>query len=121
NAGGKYDKAIASAMKYVKTLQYGEGGDSKDPKFGGAGYDGKSRPDLSNTQILLDALAAAGLPKDDPAFKRAVAFVSRSQNLPGEFNDLPFAKKSTDADKGGFVYNHLEADNKDSPKRTPEG
>jgi len=121
NASGKYDKAIAAATKYVKTLQYGEGVDPKDPNFGGAGYDGKSRPDLSNTQMLLDALAAAGLPKDDPAFKRAVAFVGRSQNLPGEFNDLPYAKKATAGDKGGFVYNHLDADNKDSPKRTAEG
>jgi squalene-hopene/tetraprenyl-beta-curcumene cyclase len=121
NAGGKYDKVIAAATKYVKALQYGEGVDPKDPKFGGAGYDGKSRPDLSNTQILLDALAAAGLPKDDPAFKRAVAFVGRSQNLPGEFNDLPYAKKTTDDDKGGFVYSIDDAANDKSPKRTPEG
>jgi hypothetical protein len=121
NAGGKYDKVIMAGAKYVKSLQYGEGVDPKDPKFGGAGYDGKSRPDLSNTQILLDGLVAAGISKDDPAFKRAVAFVGRSQNLPGEFNDLPFAKKTTDADKGGFVYNLSDADSKDSPKRTPEG
>jgi squalene-hopene/tetraprenyl-beta-curcumene cyclase len=121
NKEGKYDKVIAAATKYVKALQYGDGVDPRDPKFGGAGYDGKTRPDLSNTQILLDALAAAGLPKDDPAFKRAVAFVGRSQNLPGEFNDLPYAKKMSEDDKGGFVYNHLDADNKDSPKRTAEG
>ncbi len=121
NAGGKYDKVIASAAKYVKTLQYGEGVDPKDAKFGGAGYDGTGRPDLSNTQILLDGLAAAGIPKDDPAFKRAVAFVSRSQNLPGEFNDQPYAKKTSDADKGGFVYNFSDASNDKSPKRTPEG
>jgi squalene-hopene/tetraprenyl-beta-curcumene cyclase len=112
---------IASAVKYVKGLQYGDGVDPKDAKYGGAGYDGTTRPDLSNTQILLDGLAAAGLPKDDPAFKRAIAFVSRSQNLPGEFNNLAYATKATDADKGGFVYNFTDAGNENSPKRTPEG
>ena len=39
--------------------------------YGGAGYDSKSRPDLSNTQFFLDALKAAGVAKDDPAFKKA--------------------------------------------------
>ena len=39
NAGGKYDKVIDAATKYVKSLQYGEGLDPKDAKYGGAGYD----------------------------------------------------------------------------------
>ena len=34
--------------------------------------DSKSRPDLSNTQIFLDALQAAGVPKDDPAIQRRI-------------------------------------------------
>ena len=50
-----------AATKYVKALQYGDGVDPKDPKFGGAGYDAKTRPDLSNTQILLDALSRGQL------------------------------------------------------------
>ena len=41
----------------------------KDDFYGGAGYDSKSRPDLSNTQMFLDALKAAGVPKDDPALQ----------------------------------------------------
>lgn len=121
NAGGKYDRIIASAVKYVKGLQYGDKVDAKDPRYGGAGYDGTTRPDLSNTQILLDGLVAAGLSKDDPAFKRAVAFVSRSQNFPGEFNELAYAKKANENDKGGFIYTLSDADNDKSPKRTPEG
>ena len=47
NAGGKYDKVIEAATKYVKSLQYDEGLTEKDPKFGGAGYDkpsAKGRP-----------------------------------------------------------------------------
>ncbi len=105
NKDGKYDKIIANASKYVRSMQYGDGTDPKDVKFGGVGYNGKSRPDLSNTHFLVEALLASGASKDDPALKRALAFVSRSQNLPGEFNDQPFAAKTADDDKGGFVYN----------------
>src|SRR5262249_36857920 len=68
NKGGKYDTVVKNATNFLKRLQAGDGTvDEKDPRFGGAGYDGKSRPDLSNTQYFLDAMLAAGVPKDDPA------------------------------------------------------
>jgi len=121
NKDGKYDTVIANASKFVKTLQYGEGTDPKDLKFGGTGYDGKSRPDLSNTQFFVEALIAAGVSQDDPAIKNAVAFISRAQNLPGEFNDQPYAAKTTEDDKGGFVYNPLDQSDDKSPKRTAAG
>ena len=78
-----YKTVIADAAKFLKELQWdeGEGKTPKDDFYGGAGYDSKSRPDLSNTQFFLDALTAAGVPKDDPAFKKAMIFVSRCQNL----------------------------------------
>src|SRR5439155_20529000 len=79
------------------------------------GYDGKQRPDLSNTQFFVDALLSAGLPRDDPAVQRALRFVSRCQNLPGEHNDQAFAQKTTEDDKGGLVYNPQARD------YTPEG
>ena len=120
NTKGQYDTIIANAVKFVRGLQYGDV-DPKDVKFGGTGYDGKSRPDLSNTQFFVEALAAAGAKPDDPALKKAIAFISRSQNLPSEFNDQPFAAKSSDADKGGFVYNPLDAGDQKSPKRTAAG
>ena len=42
--------------------------------------------------------------KDDPVIKRSLVYISRSQNLAtDEFNNLPFAAKASDADKGGFV------------------
>src|SRR5438093_232842 len=81
-----------------------DGLESSDPNLGGAGYDGKPRPDLSNTQFLIDALIASGLRKDDPAIQRALKFVNRCQNLPGETNDQPFAKKTSKDDEGGFTY-----------------
>lgn len=126
NADKKYDAAIAAATKFLRTLQYGDGGDvdEKDVKFGGAGYDKKGArggPDLSNTHFFMEALVAGGAGKDDPAIKRSLTFLSRVQNLPGEFNDLDFAKKAGDADKGGFIYNPAAANDPKSDKRSATG
>ena len=99
----KYRAIIGDAVEFLKQLQWDEG-EGKDPSsdfFGGAGYDSKSRPDLSNTQFFLDALKAAGVSQDDPALKKALIFVSRCQNLKSEHNDQPWAKK---IDDGSFIY-----------------
>ncbi|MGL4423281.1 MAG: prenyltransferase/squalene oxidase repeat-containing protein [Gemmataceae bacterium] len=125
NTGGKYDAAIANATKFLRTLQYGDDVGATDPKFGGAGYGTKSErgggADLSNTHFFAEALLAGGASKDDPAIKQALSFLGRSQNLPGESNDLPYAQKTTEEDKGGFVYNTAEAKNDKSAKRTADG
>lgn len=98
-----YKAVVADAAKFLKQLQWdeGEGKNDRDDFYGGAGYDSKSRPDLSNTQFFLDALKAAGIPKDDPAYQKAATFVSRCQNLKGEKNDQPWAGKIND---GSFIY-----------------
>jgi squalene-hopene/tetraprenyl-beta-curcumene cyclase len=103
NQSGKYRAIIGDAVEFLKKLQWdeGEGKDPSDPYFGGAGYDSKSRPDMSNMQMFLDALKAAGVSPDDPAFKKALIFVSRCQNLKGETNDQPWAKL---IDDGSFIY-----------------
>lgn len=41
------------------------------------------------------------MPKDDPAFKKALVFVSRCQNFESEHNKAPWAKKNND---GSFIY-----------------
>jgi squalene-hopene/tetraprenyl-beta-curcumene cyclase len=117
NKKGKYDTLIQNAMKFLKRLQ--DTSDDKNPRHGGVGYDGKQRPDLSNTQYFVDAMLAAGVPKDDPAIQRALKFISRCQNLKGEHNDQPFAKKATKDDEGGFTYTPLDPD--DSPHKTSGG
>jgi len=98
-----YKTILADAAKFLKKLQWddSEGKGKESDFFGGAGYDSKSRPDLSNTQFFLEALKEAGIPKDDPAFKKAMTFVSRCQNLKGEHNDQPWAGKIND---GSFLY-----------------
>src|SRR5947209_1198483 len=69
-----YKAVVADAAEFLRKLQWdeGEGKDKKSDFYGGAGYDSKSRPDLSNTQLFLDALVEAGVPRDDPAFKHAM-------------------------------------------------
>jgi squalene-hopene/tetraprenyl-beta-curcumene cyclase len=104
NAGGRYDRLIKDGQNFLRSMQWdeSEGKDRDDPFYGGAGYGGRnSRPDLSNTSYFLEALRDTGLPADDPALKKALVFVSRCQNLKGEFNDQPWAGKVND---GGFIY-----------------
>ncbi|MGE3807191.1 MAG: prenyltransferase/squalene oxidase repeat-containing protein [Gemmataceae bacterium] len=117
NKDGKYDTILKNASAFLKKLQHE--GDPKDPTFGGTGYDAKSRPDMSNTQFFIDALLAAGVPKDDPAVQNALKFVGHCQNLPGETNQLPFAKKTSDDDKGGLTYVPIDSD--ENRHRTPDG
>lgn len=103
NTKGQYTAQIKAAQGYLKNLQWdeGEGKGPNDPFYGGAGYGGSSRPDLSNTSFFMDALRETGLPADDPALKKALVFVSRCQNKKSEFNDQPWADKVND---GGFIY-----------------
>jgi squalene-hopene/tetraprenyl-beta-curcumene cyclase len=99
----KYRPVIGNAATFLRKLQWDEGeGKTRNSDFyGGAGYDSKSRPDLSNTQFFLDALVAAGAGPEDEAVKKAMTFVGRCQNLAGESNDQPWAGKIND---GSFIY-----------------
>ena len=91
NRHGKHDTIIKEAENFLRNLQWdeGEGLKSSDAAFGGAGYGIHQRPDLSNTQFLLEAFKAAGVKSDDPAMKNALCFVSRCQNLESEHNITP--------------------------------
>ena len=97
------DEILKYAERYIRKYQWdeSEGLDPSDIKYGGSGYGGKmSRPDLSNTGFMLEALHELGAGPDDEAVKKATIFVSRCQGLESEHNALPFAKNSD----GGFVY-----------------
>jgi squalene-hopene/tetraprenyl-beta-curcumene cyclase len=77
--------------------------DNSDPFYGGWGYGGRSRgagrPDLSNTQLAIEALKDSGLPADDPTMVRAIAFVTRCQN-----NSETNVTSAWAGDDGGFIY-----------------
>ena len=68
---------------FIRGIQWDEkeGADKSNPAHGGAGYGKHKRPDLSNTNFLVEALKASGAGPDDPAMKKALAFVSRCQKL----------------------------------------
>jgi squalene-hopene/tetraprenyl-beta-curcumene cyclase len=117
NQGGKYDAILKKAAAFLKTIQQDTA--LTNPTHGGFGYDKGSRPDMSNTGFSVEALVAAGIPKDDPVIQKALKFISRAQNLPGEENDQEFAKKTSKDDYGGLVYNPL--DTKSKRDATPEG
>lgn len=102
NKTGKYNQTLKRAKEFVTGIQYGEGTkDPSDPWYGGVGYGGAGRPDLSNTAYMIEALRAVETPASDPAIQRALVFISRCQNLDSKYNDTQFADK---VDDGGFYY-----------------
>lgn len=103
NQEGQFDQVIQDAEGFLKGIQWDEGEhvDETQYAYGGAGYGKHKRPDLSNTQFLIEALRAAGNDENDEAIQRALTFVSRCQNLETEHNQTPFSGKNPD---GGFYY-----------------
>jgi squalene-hopene/tetraprenyl-beta-curcumene cyclase len=119
NDDGRFDKLLAGAEKFVKGQQWDddEGHDVSSMSYGGAGYGSHSRPDLSNTSFLVDALHEIGRGEDDPALQKALLFISRCQNLESEHNTSPHAAKVND---GGFYYT-VAAGGQSQAGETPEG
>lgn len=103
NVDGRYDSNLERARLFIRGLQWdeGEGLTPKDPAYGGAGYGSHSRPDLSNTAFMIEALRQLGDKADDEAIQKALMFVSRTQNLEGHGNDTEHADGVKD---GGFYY-----------------
>jgi squalene-hopene/tetraprenyl-beta-curcumene cyclase len=100
-----YDALIANAREYLKTKmvwnESTQGVAKESLKYGGAGYgakDGQQRPDLSNTQWFVEALAESGLASTDPAYEQVVVFLNRCQNVKDK-DGVPQA-----GDDGGFFY-----------------
>ncbi|MEQ8784716.1 MAG: terpene cyclase/mutase family protein [Pirellulaceae bacterium] len=119
NKDGRYDKIVNRAEAFIRKGQWGAGDekDKSDRYYGGAGYAGASRPDLSNTAFLVDTLKAAGADSNDAALQRALVFVSRCQNLETEHNTTSFAAKVND---GGFYYT-CAIDEQDATRENPDG
>ena len=96
----KYADIIRNAQKFLMRLQIdeGDGYESEHAYYGGIGYGGDERPDLSNAYMALEGLRASSADPDDPVWEKAILFVSRSQNR-SESNDQEWA-----ANDGGFTY-----------------
>jgi Squalene-hopene cyclase C-terminal domain len=119
NKDGRYDKLLADAEKYIKEepCDDGEKHDISSMSYGGAGYGGGKRPDLSNTSFLVDALHSVGRDADDPALQKALVFVSRCQNLTSPENTTEYAGKVND---GGFYYT-IAGGGSSAAGETPDG
>jgi squalene-hopene/tetraprenyl-beta-curcumene cyclase len=103
NADGRYDELLKKAAALDKKIQWDddEGHPESSMNYGGAGYGSHSRPDLSNTSFLIEALHTVGAEANDEALQKALVFVSRCQNLESQYNTTEFADKVND---GGFYY-----------------
>jgi squalene-hopene/tetraprenyl-beta-curcumene cyclase len=96
----KHEAVIAAARKFLVHHQIDEeeGYKPDHPYYGGIGYGGGERPDLSNVYIVLEGLKATATDPKDPVWQKAMTFVNRSQNR-SESNDQKWA-----ANDGGFAY-----------------
>jgi hypothetical protein len=95
----KYGNVIASARKYLISVQNDEGTgyDRSDRFYGGWGYPKDNWADLSNTQFVVMALdAAGGLTGNVKG--NALTFVTRCQNRKESNSEY------SSYDDGGFVY-----------------
>jgi squalene-hopene/tetraprenyl-beta-curcumene cyclase len=98
---------VKKAQDFLRNLQWSDGktdeqGDviSQDhPWSGGAGYGKHGRPDLSNTAMMIAGLNDSGLECEDPAYQRAMNFISMLQGSP---ENTKFADQIEPG--GGFIY-----------------
>ena len=95
-----YAETLGGAQSFLKILQIDEedGYETDHAYYGGIGYGGDERPDLSNAYMALEGLRATATDPDDPVWEKALTFVNRSQNR-SESNDQEWA-----ANDGGFTY-----------------
>lgn len=116
----KYKTIITNAKNFLIRFQAdeSEGYAESHHYYGGIGYGGDARPDLSNTQFALDAIKAAEdyearykniipakaeeLEKEEAElglhWKKALIFLARTQNV------LAVNKMAYATDDGGFIY-----------------
>lgn len=96
----KYEPVVSGGRKFLTGHQIdeGEGYKAEHRYYGGVGYGGDERPDMSNLYLALEGLKAASTDPKDPVWQKALVFVNRSQNR-SESNDQSWA-----ANDGGFVY-----------------
>lgn len=105
NEPDKYTTYIANAANWLNNSQWdeGEGYNSGHDWYGGFGYGSGNRPDLSNTQWALMALAAAGFGDNDPMWAKALIFTEKCQNPDGGFQYTPGGSLSSAGSYGSMT------------------
>jgi squalene-hopene/tetraprenyl-beta-curcumene cyclase len=118
----KYAVQIKKAMAYTLLLQADEGEGftkKKSLHFGGTGYGGELKPDLSNTQFAAELMEKAGLSKEHSFWKKTLVFIGRCQNLTAgndlaqknktELSALVKKRKYKVGNDGGFAYGPMSS------------
>jgi squalene-hopene/tetraprenyl-beta-curcumene cyclase len=103
----RFDAAIKKAQDYLRDLQWADGKvdpagqkiETGHPFYGGAGYGKHGRPDLSNTAVMIAGLHDSGLSCEDPAYQRAMQFITMLQ---GTEANKTFGSQIEPG--GGFIY-----------------
>jgi len=118
----KYSETVVELRDFIAAQQCSE--ETKyDPQtnrraYGGIGYGSDRRPDLSNTQVALDALHAAELADDSEVYRRVQLFLARCQNR-AESNDFLDGKENASTEDGGFYY--YPGESKAENRKNPDG
>ena len=101
----KYKKEIEGGQRFLVKFQSDEGQNytKKDKYYGGIGYGGDERPDLSNLQYALEALKKTDYDKESDVWAKAEVFVKRCQNFTEE-DDKDVLERPWAGDDGGFIY-----------------
>ena len=106
----RHEAVIRKAAAFLTATQLDEGegySAEEDPYYGGFGYGGSEKPDLSNTQMALQALHEAGLSQQDESYAKAIQFLNRCQNR-GETGISSVTRRDgtivTAGSDGGAVY-----------------
>ena len=104
----KYAEAVKKARDWIVGIQAdeGEGYSEGDLYYGGIGYGSDERPDLSNLQMALEALVAAGETADSKSIQNALKYLERCQNR-SETNDVALTRDGIvikSGDDGGAGY-----------------
>ena len=96
----KYAPLVKSGQKFIANAQVAEsrGFAPVDSWYGGMGYGGDERPDMSNLYIAVEAMRATAYDPKDPIWQKALTFATRMQNR-SESNDQKWA-----GNDGGFAY-----------------
>ena len=100
-----YQTLIEGGQRFLTSYQNDE--DRKysveDKYYGGIGYGGDERPDLSNLQYALEALKRTDFDPNSDVWKKAERFVSRCQNFTESAEEDPLPRDWAGND-GGFIY-----------------
>lgn len=100
----------------VAQADEGEGYSSEaDPHYGGVGYGGDERPDLSNTQMALEAVALTDVRTDHVFFEKALSFLERCQN------NAETGTHQWPRDGGGWIQTGTDGGGTYMPGSSPAG